>query len=58
MIEIKIYSKKGEKSFFNIISVIVKRVINILIEILDEIKIKGSVEISVKFDDWFDFYLK
>lgn len=57
MIEIKIYSKKGEKSFFNIISVIVKGVINILIEILDEMKIKGCVEISVKFDDWFDFYL-
>ena len=58
LIEIKTYSKKGEKSFLNTTSATVKRVINIPTEILDEIKTKGSAEISVKFDDWFDFYLK
>ena len=51
LIEIKTYSKKGEKSFLNTTSATVKRVINIPTEILDEIKTKGSAEISVKFDD-------
>ena len=57
LIEIKTYSKKGEKSFLNTISATVKGVTNILTEILDEMKTKGRAEISVKFDDWFDFYL-
>ena len=57
LIEIKTYSKKGEKSFLNTISATVKGVTNILTEILDEMKTKGRAEISFKFDDWFDFYL-
>ena len=51
LIEIKTYSKKGEKSFLNTTSATVKRVINIPTEILDEMKTKGRAEISVKFDD-------
>ena len=51
LIEIKTYSKKGEKSFLNTISATVKGVTNILTEILDEMKTKGRAEISVKFDD-------
>ena len=51
LIEIKTYSKKGEKSFLNTISAKVKRVKNIPTDILDEIKTKGRAEISVKFDD-------
>ena len=51
LIEIKTYSKKGEKSFANTVSAKVKRVKNIPTDILDEIKTKGRAEISVKFDD-------
>ena len=57
LIEIKTYSQKGEKSFANTVSAKVKRVKNIPTDILDEIKTKGRAEISVKFDDLFDFYL-
>ncbi|MGD1713046.1 hypothetical protein [Dapis sp. BLCC M172] len=51
LIEIKTYSQKGEKSFVNTVSAKVKQVTNIPADILEEIKIKGRVEISLKFDD-------
>ena len=51
LMEIKTYSQKGEKSFVNTVSAKVKKVRNIPADILDEIKSKGSVEISLKFDD-------
>ncbi|OZH55295.1 hypothetical protein AFK68_05545 [Hydrocoleum sp. CS-953] len=51
LIEIKTYSQKGEKSFVNTVSAKVKQVTNIPADILEEIKIKGRVEVSIKFDD-------
>ncbi|MDJ0516472.1 MAG: hypothetical protein F6K22_35350 [Okeania sp. SIO2F4] len=51
LMEIKTYSQKGEKSFVNTASAKVKKVRNIPAEILDEMKSKGRVEISLKFDD-------
>ncbi|XWK87892.1 MAG: hypothetical protein U7127_27525 [Phormidium sp.] len=51
LIEIKIYSQKGEKSFVNTVSAKVKRGKNIPPDILDEIKSKGRVELNLKFDD-------
>ncbi|MBD2184764.1 hypothetical protein H6S82_09370 [Planktothrix sp. FACHB-1355] len=51
LIEIKTYSQKGEKSFVNTVSAKVKRVINIPANILDEMKSKGRVELSLKPDN-------
>jgi len=51
LMEIKTYSQKGEKSFVNTVSAKVKRLINIPANILDEIKSKGRVELSLKPDD-------
>ncbi|NES74195.1 MAG: hypothetical protein F6K24_57910, partial [Okeania sp. SIO2D1] len=51
LMEIKTYSQKGEKSFVNTASAKVKKVKNIPADILNEMKSKGRVEISLKFDD-------
>jgi hypothetical protein len=51
LIEIEIYSQKGEKSFVNTVTAKIKRVINIPSDILAEIKNKERVELSLKFDD-------
>jgi secreted Zn-dependent insulinase-like peptidase len=51
LIEIKTYSQKGEKSFVDTVTAKVKGVTNIPSDILDELKSKGRVELSLKFDD-------
>ena len=51
LMEIKTYSQKGEKSFVNTVSAKVKRVTNPPPEIVAEMKAKGRVELSLKFDD-------
>ena len=51
MMEIKTYSKKGDHNFVNTVTAEVNRVINIPADILDEMKTKGRVELSLKFDD-------
>ncbi|NEQ72269.1 MAG: hypothetical protein F6K23_03760 [Okeania sp. SIO2C9] len=51
LMEVKTYSQKGEKSFVNTVSATVKKVRNIPADILNEMKTKGRVEISLKFDD-------
>lgn len=51
LIEIKIYSQKGDDNFVNTVTAEVNRVINIPADILDEMKTKGRVELSLKFRD-------
>ncbi|MCT7948181.1 hypothetical protein NG798_00045 [Ancylothrix sp. C2] len=51
LIEIEIYSQKGEKSFVNTVTAKIKRVINIPPDILAELKTEGRVELSLKLDD-------
>ncbi|OIP72377.1 MAG: hypothetical protein AUK43_03960 [Oscillatoriales cyanobacterium CG2_30_40_61] len=51
LMEIKTYSQKREENFVNTVSAKVKLVINIPADILDEMKSKGRVELSLKFDD-------
>lgn len=51
LMEIKTYSKKGEKSFVNTARAKITRVTNIPPDILEELKNKGRVELSLKFDD-------
>ncbi|NET45648.1 hypothetical protein [Okeania sp. SIO2B3] len=50
LMEIKTYSQKEEKSFVNTVSAKVKKVKNIPADILNEMKTKGRVEISLKSD--------
>lgn len=51
LMEIKTYSRKGEKNFVNTVSAKVKRVTNIPADILAEMKNKGRIELNLKFDD-------
>ncbi|HIK09927.1 MAG TPA: hypothetical protein IGS52_06625 [Oscillatoriaceae cyanobacterium M33_DOE_052] len=51
MMEIKTYSRKGEKNFVNTVTAEVKKVTNIPADIVAEMKSKGRVELSFKFDD-------
>jgi hypothetical protein len=51
LMEIKTYSQKGEGNFVNTVSAKVKRVTNIPAEIVAEMKSKGRIELSLKFDD-------
>jgi len=51
MMEIKTYSQKGDHNFVNTVTAEVNRVINIPADILDEMKTKGRVELSLKFRD-------
>jgi tRNA 2-selenouridine synthase SelU len=51
LMEIKTYSQKGEKNFVNTVSSEVKSVTNIPADIVAEMKAKGRIELSLKFDD-------
>ncbi|MBW4497987.1 MAG: hypothetical protein KME26_33985 [Oscillatoria princeps RMCB-10] len=51
MMEIKTYSQKGEKNFVNTVTAEVKRVTNIPADIMAEMKSKGRIELSLRFDD-------
>ncbi|TAG86215.1 MAG: hypothetical protein EAZ09_19590 [Oscillatoriales cyanobacterium] len=51
LMEIKTYSQKGEKNFVNTVSSEVKSVTNIPADVVAEMKAKGRIELSLKFDD-------
>ncbi|MBN3909578.1 MAG: hypothetical protein HWQ35_24485 [Nostoc sp. NMS1] len=48
LMEIKTYTKRGDKTFLITVDAEVKRVINITSDVLDELKEKGRVELSLK----------
>ncbi|MEI3652625.1 MAG: hypothetical protein V6D39_22195 [Dolichospermum lemmermannii FEM_B0920] len=49
LMEIRTYTKRGDKTFVNTIDAKVKRVTNIPSEILEELQKEGRVELSLKF---------
>jgi len=51
MMEIKTYSRKGEKSLVNTVTAEVTRLTNIPADIVAEMKRKGRVELRLRFDD-------
>ena len=51
LMEIKTYSQKGEKNFVNTVSSEVKSLTNIPADVVAEMKAKGRIELSLKFDD-------